>query len=165
MVVGFGQLPNDVTRSLGILVIVTALLPGALLLTAEPKRQKPVGGVLAAIGLVLAVSGLLESAQANFLDLRLALIDWRIFVSSMVTLAPLGCLVLGLAVALGGLGSVTARSGLTVSACAVAAFTAASFSAAGLARPFKTALDGQLTVALPALITSSALAMPVLFLL
>ena len=88
---------------MGILLLVLGLLPAAVLVLA-PRGRMARAAAAVAVGVLLIVTGSVLMAQNEFLDLRLALISWRILVQSVSVVAPVGLLVTGIAAVLVGIG-------------------------------------------------------------
>ena len=129
LAVGGPLLSRSPTEPMGVLLIAVGAVPGAILLAAAPRFRRLAGALLAAAGTVLAVVGLGLASQHQFLELRLALIDWRILVHSAYGLASFGLMAAGLALALAGVGTYRRNRGVSVLTALVGIVTAGYFVA------------------------------------
>lgn len=94
--------------ALALLLLVLVALPSVVLVLA-PRGRAARARIAIAGGVVLIVTGSVLVAQHGFLDLRLALISWRILVQSPSVVAPLGLVGVGIAAVFVGIGMAVGR--------------------------------------------------------
>jgi internalin A len=121
------------------LVLLLALIPALPVVAARPRLRRAVGWFLSSSGAGVAVVGVALAARNDFLDLRIATISWRTFVTASNSLAPLGLVVGGAAAALAGVGLLRRRETPVTVALLVVAGTAAWFATSRAAGIYQAA--------------------------
>jgi internalin A len=119
---------SPVTRAAGVLVIAIGLMPVAFLLAGSVDRRRMVGASHVGTGVLLGIAGFVLASQGGFLQLRLALIDWRLLVTSGSSLAPVGFMAMGVALILTGTGLLLLWRSLAVLSSLLVILTAGFFS-------------------------------------
>ncbi|WP_448070618.1 leucine-rich repeat domain-containing protein [Georgenia yuyongxinii] len=102
------DLARAVTAPYGALVALVGVAP-LVWTVASRARRRGARAVLVLAGVGLVVGGGLLARRDEFLDLELALISWRILVRSPLALAPVGLVVVGIAIALTAVGALRDR--------------------------------------------------------
>jgi uncharacterized membrane protein YhhN len=108
------EMSNPVALPVGAIVIVIGFMPLALLLASAPERRRAAGVLHIGAGALFGITGIVMASQDNFLQLRLASIDWRILARSGLGLAPVGWVAIGVALALTGTALLRSRRGLAL---------------------------------------------------
>lgn len=127
---------SSVTRPAGELVIAIGLMPVAVLLAGRPDRRRAVGVLHVVAGALFGIAGFVLASQDDFLQLRLALIDWRILVASGPGLAPVGWMAIGVAMILTGTGLLLFRRSFAVLSALLVIVTSGYFSGSLALAPY-----------------------------
>ncbi|WP_188078925.1 leucine-rich repeat domain-containing protein [Actinotalea subterranea] len=143
-VVGLGLLLRPVPSRLGVLVVAAGLVPAFAVAVARRRgapaageggssdARRTAGWAAVGVGAALALAGTAMAAAQGFLQVRLALLGWRIAVQSGVSLAPVGWAVLGLALGVVGVGLVRGLAGAVRLGWLVAGLDALAFGGLAL---------------------------------
>jgi len=135
-VVGALMMSGSVARPMVALVIVIGRMPVAMLLASTPDRRRTVGVLHVVAGALFGSTGFVLASQGNFLRLRMASIGWRILATSGHGLAPVGCVAIGVALALTGTGLLRSRRSLAVLSALLVILTSGYFAVSLAVAPY-----------------------------
>ena len=119
---------RGVPITMALLLVALGVTPGAFLLAAAPERRRPVGAVLVILGSTLAVGGLVAGSQWGYLPLPVAMFTWRLLATAAYSLALVGLIATGVALALAGAGLLARRRGVVIVAVVLAFGTTGYFA-------------------------------------